>query len=152
MHCVSRMSKTHWKGGERIIEKGSVGTSLFLLESGLALAISNGTVVEELAEVCVAVCCSVLQCVAVWCSELLLPFRMGLSLNSSLRCVLQCAVACCSVLQCVAVWCSELLLPFRMGLLLNSSLRCVLQCAVACCSVLQCVAVSCSCHFEWDSY
>ena len=70
MHCVSRMSKTHWKGGERIIEKGSVGTSLFLLESGLALAISNGTVVEELAEVCVAVCCSVLQCVAACCSVL----------------------------------------------------------------------------------
>jgi len=106
MHCVSRMSKTHWKGGERIIEKGSVGTSLFLLESGLALAISNGTVVEELAEVCVAVCCSVLQCVAVCCSELLLPFRMGLLLRSLLRFALQCVAVCCSVLQRVEMFCS----------------------------------------------
>jgi len=36
------------------------------------------------------VCCSVLQCVAVWCS------------------VLQCVAVCCSVLQCVAVCCSVL--------------------------------------------
>jgi len=41
---------------------------------------------------CVAMCCNVLQCVAVCCS------------------VLQCVVAvCCSVLQCVAVCCCVLL-------------------------------------------
>jgi len=34
---------------------------------------------------CGAVCCSVVQCVAVWCG------------------VLQCGAACCSVVQCVAV-------------------------------------------------
>ena len=39
---------------------------------------------------CVAVCCSVVQCGAVWCS------------------VLQCVAVCCSVLQCGAVWCSVL--------------------------------------------
>ena len=38
----------------------------------------------------IAVCCSVLQCVA------------------SCRSVLQCVVVCCSVLQCVAVCCSVL--------------------------------------------
>jgi len=54
---------------------------------------------------CVAVCCSVLQCVAVCCS------------------VLQCVTVCCSVLQCVAVCCSAL------------------QCVAVCCSVLQCAAV-----------
>ena len=37
-----------------------------------------------------AVCCSLLQCVAVWCS------------------VVQCVAVCCSVLQCVAVCCSVL--------------------------------------------
>ena len=50
---------------------------------------------------CVALCCSVLRCVAVCCS------------------VLQCVAVCCSVLQCVAVRCS------------------VLQCVAVCCSVLQ---------------
>jgi len=39
----------------------------------------------------VAVCCSVLKCVAVCCS------------------VLQCVAVCCSMLQCDAVWCSLLL-------------------------------------------
>jgi len=69
----------------------------------------------------VAVCCSVLQCVAVW-------------LNGSQVCV----AVCCSVLQgeytqsirSVAVCCS------------------VLQCVAVCCSVLQCVAVCCSVA-EW---
>jgi len=52
---------------------------------------------------CVAVCCSVLQCVAVECMYLL----------SVLQCVavccsvLQCVAVCCSVLQCVAVCCSR---------------------------------------------
>ena len=37
---------------------------------------------------CICVCCSVLQCVVVWCSAV------------------QCGAVCCSMLQCVAVWCS----------------------------------------------
>jgi hypothetical protein len=63
---------------------------------------------------CVAVCCSMGQCVAP-------PYNVaitGLCLG-----VLQCVAVCCSVLQCVAVCCS------------------VWQCVVVCCSVLQCVAV-----------
>jgi len=87
-----------------------------------------------------AVCSSVMQCVAVFCS------------------VLQCVAVCCSVLlQCVAVCCSvsrgrncfrEVQFP------LCTSARCVkvtevvccsvMQCDVVCCSVLQCVAVWCS--------
>jgi len=62
---------------------------------------------------CVAVCCSVLQRVAVsFCDR-------------NRLCVEDAPVAvCCSVLQCVAVCCS------------------VLQRVTVCCSVLQCVAVS----------
>jgi len=47
---------------------------------------------------CVAVYCSVLQCVAVCCSVLQ---RVAACCN-----VLQCVALCCSVLQCVAVCCS----------------------------------------------
>jgi len=43
---------------------------------------------------CVAVCCSVLKCVAVW-------FQEDLMCCCS---VLQCVAVYCSVLQCVAVW------------------------------------------------
>jgi len=45
---------------------------------------------------CVAVCCSVLQCVAFGCvNELCLDRLVCCS-------VLQCVAVCCSVLQCVA--------------------------------------------------
>jgi len=64
---------------------------------------------------CVAVCCSVLQYVAVHCN------------------VLQCVAVCCSVLQCVAVRCSAL----QCGGTVNRNMQCV---AVRC-SALQCVAV-----------
>jgi len=63
------------------------------------------------------VCCSVMQCGAVWCSVV--------------QCVAVCCnvlwrvVACCSVVQCGAVWCS------------------VLQCVAVCCNVLWRVAVCC---------
>ena len=72
---------------------------------------------------CVAVCCSVLQYVAVFpkrAQAIQEPCKTGK------RSVLQCVAVCCSALQCVAVCCS------------------VLQCAAVCCSVLQCVAVCCS--------
>jgi len=75
--------------------------------------------------VIIEVCCSVLQCVAVFYS------------------VLQCVAMCCNVLQCVAVC-------WTRSCASTSSLRCVavccsvLQCVAVCCSVLQCVAVCCS--------
>jgi len=60
-------------------------------------------------------CCSVLLCAAVYCSEV--PY-------AAVCCsVLQCVAACCSVLQCVAVCC------------------CVLQGVAVC---YTCVAVFCS--------
>jgi len=82
-----------------------------------------------------AVCCSVLQCVAVCCS------------GTALRCldlgglakILEDALGswrfvaeCCSVLQCVAVWCSVFY--------------------VVCCSVLQRVAVCCSVLSYWGAH
>ena len=87
----------------------------------------------HLALQCVAVCCSVLQCVVkspntqnewpmsfAWYLEEVYeqpPVRTQ-------RCsVLQCVAVCCRVLQCVAVCCS------------------VLQCVAVCCSALQSVAV-----------
>jgi len=96
---------------------------------------------------CVAVCCIMMQCVAV---ESLLSLRNELTLI--LR-VLQCIAVCCSesllslrneltpilrVLQCVALCCSML------------QWRVFSTCATSshpffvCCSVLQCVAVHCS--------
>ena len=77
---------------------------------------------------CVAVRCSVLQCVAVCCSALscvAVRYRV-------LQCVVvccRCVPLCCSMLQhvaCVAVCCS------------------VMQCVIVCCGVMQCVAVCCN--------
>jgi len=74
---------------------------------------------------CVAVCCSVLQCVA-----------------GVLQVCCKCVAVCCSVLQCVAVYCSVL----QCIAVCFSALQCValccnvLQCVTACCSVLQCAA------------
>jgi len=52
---------------------------------------------------CVAVCCSVLQCVAVHCNNIQHTDNRGP------RCsVLQCVAVCCSVLQCVAVHCNNI--------------------------------------------
>jgi len=64
------------------------------------------------------VCCSVLQCVAVFL------LRMATCGNS----VLQCVAACCSVLR-----------PFLRMATCGSSL---LQCVAVCCGVLQCRTIS----------
>ena len=66
----------------------------------------------------VAVCCSVLRCVAVCCSVL--------GIESHGYTILEAGNGMLRLLQCVAVCC------------------CVLQCVAVCCSVLQCVAVCCS--------
>jgi len=78
------------------------------------------TTTLEWREQCVAVRCSALQCVAVWCSTWTQNYHASVTL--AVRCsVLQCIAPCCSALQCVVVCCS------------------VLQCFAVC---LQCVAVS----------
>jgi len=79
---------------------------------------------------CVAVCCSVLQYVAVCCVAVCdkrTKFHLRFITERSLirYSVLQCVAVCCSVLQCVAVCCS------------------VLQCVAVCCSMLQCVVLQC---------
>jgi len=72
---------------------------------------------------------SVLQCIAVWCSEVqcvaVCCSAEGKEKERRVRRTTQSTV-CCSVLQCAAVCCSAL------------------QCVAVCCSVLQCVAVRCS--------
>ena len=77
-----------------------------------------------------ALCCDVLQCVAVYCRLLFratFSFLSCIYVRGAVCCrVLQCVTVCCSVFQCVAVCCV------------------VLQCVTVCCSVLQCVAVCCS--------
>ena len=105
----------------------------------------------------VAVCCSVLECMAVG----------NLSSETAVEHVYllhipKCVVACCSAMYCVAVRCSVLqyvavccsllmrvswaarrlsrMLPFAFSQVYCS----VLQCNVLCCSVLQCVVVCCS--------
>jgi len=70
---------------------------------------------------CVALCCTLLQCVAVRVEYVGRTLRTYVYIY-----VLQCVAVCCSVLQCVAVCCS------------------VLQFVAVRCSALQCVAVCCS--------
>jgi len=75
-----------------------------------------------------SVCCSALQCVAVYCSVLYQQTRTD-GVHTCCN-MLQFDTVCCSVLQCVAVC------------------RSVLQCVAVCCSVLQyvlqCAEVGCS--------
>ena len=78
---------------------------------------------------CVAVCCSVLQCVRDTHSS---PTVRISDADT------QTVAVCCSVLQCVAVCCSVCETPLKS----NSAHK---RCRHAdCCSVLQCVAVCCS--------
>jgi len=105
---------------------------------------------------CVAVCCSMLQCVSVRthcsknhskCSDIshhfitqciaVLAHASYPSTPPQLVCsVLQCVAVCCSVLQRVAVCCSVLqrIAPYCSVLQCNA-----LCCVAVCCRVLQCV-------------
>jgi len=65
----------------------------YLFNSCCIVMIESGTAI-------LPVCCSVLQCVAVYCNVL-----QCVAVCCS---VLQCVAVCCSVLQCVAVCCSVL--------------------------------------------
>ena len=81
---------------------------------------------------CVAVCCSVLQCVAVYRWPLFVCHHKWLGLSHWVECV----AVCCNMLQCVAVCCMVL-----QGVKVRCS---VLQCVAVSCSVLQCVSMRCS--------
>jgi len=58
------------------------------------------------------VCCSVLQCVAVYYSVLQCAATFISTVHSN--CVLQCVAVCCSVLQCITVYCSVLQRLYRL--------------------------------------
>jgi len=102
--------------------------------------------------VCVAVCCSVLQCRQVPASKDTRESPSPLGCWSVLECVgvccsvLQCVALCCSGVQCGAVRCSA----SQWGAVWCSALQCgavccsALQCGAVCCSALQCGAVCCS--------
>ena len=80
---------------------------IFNLRSSLVAALAPGFLqfcVNLILVFCVAVCCSVLQCVTVLCTS-----------HFVLLCcsVLQCVAVCCSVLQCVAVCRSFEYISFR---------------------------------------
>jgi len=114
----------------------------------------------------VAVCCSMLQCVAVCCVHVLGLKRVeerlsSLSVLMLRRC--ECVAVCCSMLQYVAVCCMYVY-GFKedMGKIIESVCAGVVQMCVCCiyvlhlcvavrCGVLQCVAVCCSvlhCMYE----
>ena len=57
---------------------------------------------------CSAVCCSFLQCVVVCCVWIRTSSLLSSSIVAVCCSVLQCVAVCCSVLQCVAVCCSVL--------------------------------------------
>jgi len=94
---------------------------------------------------CVAVCCSVLQCVAVFCARLNL---VNAPLSALRYCLLQCALQ--FVLRCVAMYCSvPRTSEFSERTAVSATVLCVTVCVTVCdavcCSVLQCVAVCCVC-------
>jgi len=116
---------------------------------------------------CVALCCSVLQCVAADVCESH-PVHAPVTLLSvtphviATTGVLQCVAVCCSVLQCVAVCCSMLQYAAQRVAVCCSVLqrdvvstplsvtfrilaaRSALQCVAMLCSVLQLVEMCCS--------
>jgi len=95
---------------------------------------------------CVAVCCSVLQCVLItrWS---LAHTSLGSWLKAVCCSVLQCVAVCCSVLQCVAV-CADHEMKSRAYVIRIVTRSRVLQCV--CWSVLKCVAVCCSVCWSRD--
>ena len=55
---------------------------------------------------CVAVCCSALGCVAVFCSLKSQEEARTCLARQGLNSVIHCVALCCNVLYCVAVYCS----------------------------------------------
>jgi len=103
-----------------------------------------------------AVCCSVLQCVPSLAQPTTAPDLDAVEVliaGEILQCVVAfCSVAaCCSVLQCSVLHCVPSLAqpttaPDLDAVEVLTRVRCssVLQCVAMCCSVLQCVAMCCS--------
>ena len=85
------------------------------------------------------VCCSVVECVAVFCEAAATCLIEFVAVRSVVAVLLQC---CCSVvavlLQCVAVFCEAAATCLIEFVAVRSVVAVLLQC---CCSVLQCDAV-----------
>jgi len=116
------------------------------------------------------VCCSVLQCVAVFCSVLryvaacqcVAVCHPGSEYHSLVQLEIRYVAVCCGVLKYVEVCCSvstRVAVPFVgatwhqvcCSVLQYVAVRCsVLQCVAVCCSTLQCVAV-CLLESEYHS-
>jgi len=83
---------------------------------------------------CVAVCCSVLQCVAIWWE--------ASNREKSDHC-LQCVAVCCNMLQCVAMCCNELqcALLFEVrhhsSVILNNGVALLLNIEQWCCVMIE---------------
>ena len=123
---------------------------------------------------CVAVCCSVLQCVAHINQENLKSrsqvsylrvtshmcntnrsYTARIEIGESKVCcsVLQCVAVCCSVLQCVHICATQSTLTQHISTPIiltyeDREIQSVLQCVAVCCSVFQCVAVSYTAHIN----
>ena len=81
---------------------------------------------------CVAVCCSVLQCVAGYMT----CYTSCLVVCCSM---LQCVAVCCSVLQCAAAYCSVLQCVAVFVFAPNSCNRFTFPVVAVCCNALHCV-------------
>ena len=107
-------------------------------------------------------CCSVLQCVAAWCSVLpliVLDLLLRLVSTGATHCntlqhntllastsntLLHTATHCNTTYHLSPLVCCSILQYIAVGLQCIAVWRSVLQCVAVCCSVLQCVAVCCS--------
>jgi len=98
------------------------------------------------------VCCNVLQCVAVCCSQMQIPTLQVVWLELCGVCcsVLQCIEVCCNVLlQCVAVCCSQYIHVYiHMYVYTNMHISCIVLMHGKCVDdVPECV---CVCERERD--
>jgi len=90
---------------------------------------------------CVAVCCSVLQCVAVCCSVLqCVPKDPGPYIGSDQGNGNKRVAVCCIVFQRVAVCCSVFVVETKEAILYGCKEN---ECVAVCCSVFLCIAVWC---------
>jgi len=109
----------------------------------------------------IILCCRVLRCRAVCCSEAssgqwaravcVLPTPLVWPYVAAYCRVLQCAVVCCSVLQCRAGFCSEATSGKLAWVVSVLPTPLVCPCAAAYCTVMQCVVVSCS-VLQWGKF
>ena len=97
--------------------------------------------------VCLAMCCSVLQRCAVWCSVRAMTHQCPQRRSSSTvrRCCHVCCSVRCSVLQCPlrdVSW--RTCAPQRRSRSMKQLCCTALHCVAVCCSVVPCVTVCCS--------